>query len=300
MDKYFPSLSKAGIIVILNYISTKYQEMSDIIKMHYIFSKYESHIDLTNCQKQELKNIINESKKIKKVHFVLLDSSPTNDKSVSDHITFLIIINGLCFNFDSSGISFLEDEYGAVGFKQQSEQTSCKSISLGEMEKSIIELKTFVEKYGQDNTVDNYCIYLKSFYSENKKAFFVTDFEKIEDDITKKIEDGSNYGKRRAIILPFWALNYIQSKKNLKYICDHYKTLKNYYEECGTTNRELEENTEKLSKLVEECEKNKDGFNINALKERVNHLIYLYCLKDLYKDFDSINATNENVVITQV
>ncbi len=284
LDQLMPSMSKDGIFNMMIFNLAKHSSISDKVELHYLNAKEANKkvhpilqiSEKLNSNKISINNIIEESKEDGKVHFILGDIASKEDGiEISSHVTPYIVVNGEIFEFDSvagyKNFSENPNEY-STSYIQQSEQTSCKAIAIREVDNFLKMLKNF-------DSIEEFSGYLKQFFSENRKEYYVD-----PDDLDGDLIEGAEKNARLAI-LPFPILKNSQSLSSLKKTLIFIQNLNKKYESLEDEKKEefikkykhILEMEDKLKKLIKRFEiqkrvkRGEEAVNINAytLKERL-------------------------------
>lgn len=206
LDRMMPSMSKDGIFNMMTYNLAKHSSVSNEIELHYA-------INNTNSDKIGFKNlndnIIEKSKTDKKLHFVLTDTNKTKKITNSGHVTPYIIMNGEIFEFDSVSTRGVGEGY-ATKYLQQTDNTSCKTIAIREVDNFLKILENF-------DSIEEFSSYLKQFFSKNKIEYYIDlptyslrEGPKLEGDLDEMKKN------RRLAILPFPVIKNSQSLSSLE------------------------------------------------------------------------------------
>ncbi len=250
LDLLLPSISKDGVFNMMICEFAKHQKLSNEVEFHYITPRRDTNI-LNECKescREKIELIKSESFNDGKIHFITVDIS--NNDIQAGHVTPIIVSNGNIFEFDSIGygLYFRKNEY-SIESVQQTDETSCRTILIDEFDDFMKVLENFLSKNSNNSISEELNNYLKQFFSENKKEYFlnsdepeslelVEGLEKEQKKMNSLLEAGFNREQaielfvksRRLVLLPFIVLKHSQSLSSLTKILGFLQKIKSVME----------------------------------------------------------------------
>ncbi len=332
LDLLLPSMSKDGLFNMMTYEFAKHQKLSNEVEFHYITPR-EDTTNLNKCEescKEKIELIRSKSYNDKKVHFITVDLS--NNGIQAGHVTPIIVTKGNIFEFDSvgHGLYFRKGEY-SVESMQQTDETSCRPILIDEFDDFMKVLENFSLENPNSSISEELNNYLKQFFSENKKEYFVDSnnpdllepvegLEKAQKEMNLLASMGYLdqatelfFKKRRLALLPFIILKHSQSLSSLTKILEFLQKIKSVMEN-HPENIDLEKYThliimtDKLKNHIERYTIQKRAFdkktnelkfiNINYfdIKTRLKQVkaLSIMCKNGLIKKLEDIEEYKHN------
>ncbi len=283
LDLLLPSMSKDGVFNMMIYEFAKHQQLSDKVEFHYVTPRKDTKIRnecIESCR-EKIELIKSESFNDGKIHFITVDIS--NNDIQAGHVTPIIVSNGNIFEFDSIGygLYFRKNEY-SIESVQQTDETSCRTILIDEFDDFMKILENFLSKNSNDSISEELNNYLKQFFSENKKEYFlnsdepeslelVEGLEKEQKKMNSLLEAGFNREQaielfvksRRLVLLPFIVLKHSQSLSSLTKILGFLQKIKSVME-----NHPEDIDLEKYSHLIVMTDKLKNHIERYTIQKK--------------------------------